>query len=121
MTLVKDPLLAAARILLIFFIAVLGFAAAAVAIAAPALAVFQDRAVAAFAAEGATNAARMFPALPILMLAIAALLASGVYFLVLLRRIVNSVGEGDPFIPVNATRLSRMGWLALIGEVVSLP
>ena len=121
MTLVKDPLLAAARILLIFFIAVLGFAAAAVAIAAPTIVVFHDRVVAAFVAEGATDAARMFPALPILMLAIAALLALGVYFLVLLRRIVNSVGEGDPFIPANATRLSHMGWIALIGQIVSIP
>ena len=83
--------------------------------------VFHDRVVAAFVAEGATDAARMFPALPILMLAIAALLALGVYFLVLLRRIVNSVGEGDPFIPANATRLSHMGWIALIGQIVSIP
>ena len=121
MTLVKDPLLAAARILLVFFIAVLGFAAAAVTIAAPIIVIFHDRVVAAFIAEGAADAARMFPALPILMLGIASLLALGVYFLVLLRRIVNSVGEGDPFIPVNATRLSRMGWLSLIGQIVSIP
>ena len=78
MTLVKDPLLAAARILLVFFIAVLGFAAAAVAIAAPIIVIFHDRVVAAFIAEGAADAARMFPALPILMLGIAALLALGV-------------------------------------------
>ena len=121
MTLVKDPLLAAARIVLIFFIAVLGLAAAAVAIAAPTIVVFQDRVVAAFAAEGVTDAARIFPALPIVMLAIAALLALGVYFLVLLRRIVNSVGEGDPFVPVNAERLERMGWTVLAGQVLSIP
>jgi hypothetical protein len=121
MTLVKDPLLAAARILLIFFIVVLGFAAAAVAIAAPTIVVFHDRVIAAFVAEGATDAARLFPSLPILMLGIAGLLALGVYFLVLLRRIVASVGEGDPFIPDNATRLSRMGWIALAGQVVSIP
>ena len=121
MTLIKDPLLAAARIVLVFFIAVLGFAAAAITLGAPTVLIFQDRIVAAFAAEGVTNAARIFPALPIVMLAIAALLAFGVYFLVLLRRIVNSVGEGDPFVPINASRLSRMGWAVLAGQVLSIP
>ena len=121
MTLVKDPLLAAARILLIFFIAVLGVAAAAVAIGAPIVLIMQDRVVAEFAADGATNAARIFPALPILMLAIAGLLALAVYFLVLLRRIVNSVGEGDPFVPANASRLERMGWVVLAGQLLSVP
>ena len=121
MTLVKDPLLAAARILLVFFIAVLGFAAAAVTIAAPIVLYMQDTVVAEFAAEGVSNAARIFPALSIVMLAIAALLALGVYFLVLLRRIVNSVGEGDPFVPVNAARLERMGWTVLAGQVLSIP
>ena len=121
MNLVKDPLLGAARILLIFFIAVLGFAAAAVALAAPTVWVLQDRVTTAFAAEGVADTARIFPALPIVMLAIAVLLALGVYFLVLLRRIVNSVGEGDPFVPVNASRLSRMGWAVLAGQVLSIP
>src|SRR5688572_21526335 len=110
MTLIKDPLLTAARILLVFFIAVLGFCAAVIAIAAPTLTVFQDRVVAAFVAEGVADAGRIFPALPVVMLGCAALLALGIYFLVLLRRIVKSVGEGDPFAPVNASRLSRMGW-----------
>ena len=121
MTLVKDPLLAIARIVLVFFVAVLGFATAAVALGAPIVLAFQDRIVAAFAAEGVTDAARIFPALPIVMLAIAVLLALGVYFLVLLRRIVNSVGEGDPFVPINASRLSRMGWAVLAGQVLSIP
>ena len=121
MTLVKDPLLAAARIILIFFIAVLGIAAAAVTLGAPIVLFFKDRVLAALADEGVKGAEAIFPALPLVMLAIAALLALGIYFLVLLRRIVNSVGDGDPFIPENATRLSRMGWLALLGQVASIP
>ena len=121
MTLVKDPLLASARIVLVFFIAVLGFAAAAITLGAPTVLIFQDRIVAAFAAEGVTGAARIFPALPIVMLGVAALLALGVYFLVVLRRIVNSVGEGDPFVPVNASRLSRMAWAVFAGQVLSIP
>jgi len=121
MTLVKDPLLAAARLILYFFVAALGIAAAALTIAAPLLFVFRERAVATFTAEGVTDAARIFPALPLVMLAIAGLLALGVYFLLLLRRIVNSVGDGDPFIPENATRLARMGWTSIAGQLASIP
>jgi len=121
MTLVKDPLLTAARILLVFFIAVVGFATVAIALGSPATLVFEDRIVAAFVDEGVADAARIFPALPIVMLGCAVLLALGVYFLILLRRIVNSVGDGDPFVPVNASRLSRMGWAVLAGQVLSIP
>jgi hypothetical protein len=42
-------------------------------------------------------------------------------FLVYLRRIVDSVGAGDPFAPENAERLSRMGWMALAVFALSLP
>ena len=37
----------------------------------------------------------------------------GFFFFRLLRRIVDSVGDGDPFIPINADRLYQMGWLSL--------
>ena len=37
----------------------------------------------------------------------------GFFFFRLLRRIVDSVSEGDPFIPINADRLRSMGWLSL--------
>jgi hypothetical protein len=35
--------------------------------------------------------------------------------------IVRSVGEGDPFIPVNADRLTAMGWTMLAINVLALP
>jgi Protein of unknown function (DUF2975) len=31
------------------------------------------------------------------------------------------VGEGEPFRPENAERLSRMGWIAVIVQLVILP
>ena len=37
----------------------------------------------------------------------------GFFFFRHLRRIVDSVSEGDPFVPVNADRLYAMGWLSL--------
>lgn len=38
-----------------------------------------------------------------------------------LRRIVDSVGLGDPFAPINADRLAQMGWLTLAYQVVQVP
>ena len=37
----------------------------------------------------------------------------GFFFFRLLRRIVDSVSDGDPFIPINADRLRAMAWLSL--------
>lgn len=121
MRLVKDPLLTAANVVLVFLIAVCAVGAAALTIGAPVAWVMRERIVAAFIADGASEAARIFPALSLLMLAVAALLGLAIYFLVLLRRVVRSVGDGDPFVPVNAARLSRMGWAVVAGELLSMP
>ncbi len=41
------------------------------------------------------------------------ILGLGIAFVRTLTQIILSVGEGDPFRPENADRLSRMGWIAL--------
>ena len=35
--------------------------------------------------------------------------------------VIESVGAGDPFAPVNATRLARMGWLMIGVQLSSVP
>jgi hypothetical protein len=50
-----------------------------------------------------------------------ALVGIGYQFMRNLLGMINSVGEGDPFHPENANRLSRMGWLTLAGQVIVLP
>jgi hypothetical protein len=50
----------------------------------------------------------------------AIMLVIGLFFLFELIKIVNSVGEGDPFRPENAAHLTRMGWLALAFQLVSI-
>ncbi len=117
----SDPLLTAARLLLMFFIAVIGFAAVMVAIALPLVIGFQGRVLAEFAKEGIEAGPDLIGAIALVLVGVVALLALAIYFLVLLRRIVLSVDVGDPFIPDNADRLSRMGWIALIGQIASLP
>ncbi len=52
---------------------------------------------------------------------IAATASLGFLFLRELRRIVDTVGQGDPFIPVNAVRLQRMGWLAVAIQLIAVP
>lgn len=121
MTAKRDPLLTAARLMLAAFIAALGAAAAAIVLAIPVTIVFQNYALAEIAREGVKVGPEIIGAILIVLAGIAALLALGVYFFVLLRRIVLSVGEGDPFIPENAERLSRMGWLILAGQIASIP
>ncbi|CCA91354.1 MULTISPECIES: DUF2975 domain-containing protein [unclassified Novosphingobium] len=56
----------------------------------------------------------------VLALAIALLAMLGM-ILLHLKRIVDTVGQGDPFVPDNATRLTRMAWLSLAVQLVSLP
>lgn len=41
-------------------------------------------------------------------------------FAVELRRIIETVADGDPFVPMNADRLGRMAWLALGSSVLIL-
>lgn len=117
----KDPLLTFARIVLMFFIVVLAFATAALVVALPVILFNQPRLLAELAADGKGVVPALIPAIAFVMAGAAGLLAMGVYFLMLLRRIVNSVGEGDPFIPDNAKRLSRMGWVAIIAQAAAVP
>jgi len=35
-------------------------------------------------------------------------------------QIISSVGEGDPFVPANADRLERIGWLLLATQLLAL-
>jgi hypothetical protein len=60
--------------------------------------------------------------------AITALLSLALLMIVLswlflrhLRRIIDTVAEGDPFVPVNAERLTSMAWLMLMAQVIAIP
>ena len=57
----------------------------------------------------------VFPTLTMIgiMLIGLAIVATLFVFFGRLRAIINTVGEGDPFVPVNAERLSLMAWLML--------
>ena len=117
----RDPLLLAAQGLLWFCIGVLGFALVMIGIGIPAAAIFHNDIIAEAAAKGIAAGPELVWAVLAILVAVAVFLGLALYFLVLLLRIVDSVKQGDPFIADNADRLSRMGWIALAGQVAMIP
>lgn len=114
-----DPLLAIARIILIVLQALTALATVACVVAIPAIFLFQSQVLSELANEGIAPEA--FTALAGI-LALAGLAVALIFFVArLLARIVATVGEGDPFVPENATRLSRMAWLILAVQLVGIP
>ncbi len=116
----RDPLLTAAQLLFYFFIGAVCVAIVMVGIGIPAAVIFQDRIVAEAAAHGVTAGPELVGAILVLLAAAAAFLALAAYFLILLLRIVGSVKQGEPFTVINAERLSRMGWIALVGQLPTI-
>jgi hypothetical protein len=115
----RDPLLLAARFILVFMIGAMAVLAAACAVAVPAVLVFQDRIVAELAVHGMPSMTGW--ALASLVALLAACGALGFLFFRHLYRIVGTVAEGDPFIPANAERLSAMGWNVVAVNVLVIP
>jgi len=56
----------------------------------------------------------------ILVLLLTAVPTAMFFFFGKMRAIIESVGEGDPFIPVNAQRLNVMAWLLLAVEILAV-
>lgn len=114
-----DPLLAVARGLIAFLMVVMVIALVGIAIGAGAVVVMYPTVLAKLAEHGAP--ALSFWAILCLMLIGAGIVMVVYRFLDRLRLIVNSVGEGDPFIPENARRLTEMGWLVLLMQALEIP
>lgn len=118
----RDPLLTAARLLLTVCMGLALLVASATALAVPAVIIFSGKVLSHLSAENghALGWDTIWAINSILALAsLMAALAFG--WLRLLRRIVDSVAEGDPFAPENSERLSRMGWLTVAIEAISIP
>ena len=63
----------------------------------------------------------MWSLLAVLLAGVAALLYLGWRFFRAMLAIVRSVGDGDPFIPSNADRLTAMGWIMLAINIAAIP
>jgi hypothetical protein len=117
----RDPLLAAAKVTVWFFTAVFTIVGALILLMVPVVLVMQDRILAEMRGKGMAVDGGTIGAILLVLIGVAALLALMVWFLLTLRRIVNSVRDGDPFAPINAARLARMGWIALGGQLAAMP
>jgi hypothetical protein len=115
----RDPLLAAARLMLVFMMGMMGAISLACLLAVPALFLFAGHFQPEFAEAGLPpEAVWAFAAAGVLLLVCVGL---GFFFFRNLYRIVGTVREGDPFIPVNAERLAAMGWIVVAVHVALIP
>jgi hypothetical protein len=100
----------------------MGAAAIACIVAIPAVLIFQNHISVEIAKEAANFPMGSFlMAVTLLLLLAAAMLGMIFRVFQLLKRIVDTVGEGDPFVPLNARRLTQMAWLTLGVQLVTLP
>jgi len=118
----RDPLLAIAKGILWFLMGVMLVAAASCLIAIPAMHIFQHEITIELAKEATPFPTGMFlwACSGILLFAAATVLIVFRLFQ-LLKRIVDTVGLGDPFVPENARRLTQMAWLTLAMQLVTFP
>ncbi len=110
----NDLLLLAGKVLTIIMQAVMVIGIAALTIAFFGTLFFSDYVVSEIQADQA-EALTEFPKLAVLGLLLlgAAVVGTAFVFFGKLRQIINTVGEGDPFVPENADRLNMMAWMLL--------
>ena len=114
-----DRLLQVTRLVLTVLMGLTIFSAVAALATLPILYFKYDLVVAEFAKVGIR--AESIPRVVALMLGGVVLSVLAFFFLRHLRRIVDSVSHGDPFVPINADRLRHMAWLALAMQAVMVP
>ncbi|MXO75263.1 DUF2975 domain-containing protein [Altererythrobacter aerius] len=118
----KDPLLLAGKVMALLMQAAMAIGALALLIAIPVVTFYHEDVIDAFAREVNDPAASLpIGALIGIMLIGLAVVGLLFFFFDRLRRIIATVGEGDPFQPGNANRLSQMGWLILSVQLLAVP
>jgi len=107
----RDPLLAASRVILIIAMGISLVAGAAFAIGMIAIAASHGDVMKHFTADNLGPG--LYWWLHIVLALLIASTALSFLFLRHLYRIVGTVADGDPFVPINADRFAAMGWLSL--------
>ena len=118
----RDPLLGTVRFALSVMMIIAIAVTTAILASAPLLFFMRDKVI----AELSARAGKALPdelayAITGVQLLIALTAVLGFFFLRHLRRIIDSVADGDPFIPENALRLRHMGWLAVVIQMIAIP
>lgn len=118
----NDLLLLAGKILTIIMQAIMAVGAVVLVILTPIVILMQDKINTELVEEIGTTAGA-FPLFAVLGLFATAFTMAAAAFVLFgkLRAIIATVGEGDPFNPENADRLSLMAWLMLGLQIVAIP
>lgn len=118
----RDPLLAVAKGLLLFLMGIVGVATLACLVAIPVIILGQGRIASELVKQGITTSGGDFVGAVLVMLVFVVAML-GVLFQVfrLLKQVVDTVAQGDPFVPENARRLTVMAWLSLAVQIIALP
>ena len=117
-----DPLLLAGKVLTLIIQGALAIGAAALLVALPAIHLARAGYVTGIVHTNGVPIENIpIVALSGLLLVALALVVSLFVFFGKLRAIIDTVGDGDPFIPDNADRLNQMAWLLLGVQLLALP
>ena len=116
----KDPLLAIAKGVVYFMLGAIAFVGVMVAIGAVATLLFGNN-VTEYAVADTELPGYFRWIITLLLVMVVGALYLGFRFFLHLLRIVKSVGEGDPFVPANADRLTAMAWLMLAINLIGIP
>lgn len=120
-TLREDPLLGIARAILTFLMGLTIFVGAVVAIVVPIVLLNQNQVLVEFGRSPVSQpGGDVIGAILVVLVLVAGIVALSFLFLRHLRRIVDTVRQGDPFIPENAVRLRTMAWLSIVLQVIAL-
>lgn len=118
----NDLLLLAGKILTVILQGAMAIGTAAVLVALPAITLFDGEVRAGFEAGSGIPLDDLPVAATSALLAILLLILAALFvFFGKLRAIIATVGEGDPFAPVNAVRLEHMAWLLLGVQILLWP
>ena len=118
----RDPLLTTARAVISLLLVLLTATGLALLIGAPLLGLWRSAVVAELSRRaGHAVDPGVVTEICATMLLTVVIIALAFQSLILMRRIIDSVALGDPFAPINASRLTRMGWLTAATQVVSVP
>jgi hypothetical protein len=118
----NDLLLLAGKILAIIMQIGMAIGATALVIVSIALMIFQGKVIEQYADKvgDPTVVFPIFLLIAVVLIGLAIVCALFIFF-GKLRQIIGTVGEGDPFQPANAERLSLMGWLMLGVQLALIP
>jgi hypothetical protein len=118
----NDLLLLAGKVIAILLQGAMAIGVAALAIALPAVILFGANVTEGFEAGSGIDLAAIPVGTTAGLLAILLLILAGLFvFFGKLRAIIDTVGAGDPFAPVNAERLSHMAWIQLGVQILLWP